>query len=631
MTNLTPETSHVPLNQLRFGHEADPPMNVRKQGREEDVDQLAASLAAIGLQQPLLIRRRDDGIFVRDGNRRLAALHRMRDAGTIAADVPVFCAESEGNDREIGLAANIERLPLHEIDQYEAFADLAAGGMTDKDISGRFGIEKKHVRRILALGRLSPAVREAWRSGEFDRGGGYGQGPDEVAKAFTLGQTHADQDRVLEKLRKSKQLYVHQVRTELGAGDRNAEQLMQFVGAKAYKAAGGAMVEDLFGKNHAIADTALLARLAADKMQSKCAELLDEGWGWASAETDLPNGARWSWQSVRGGVPTPDERQKIDELQRKIDALDADDEETDAEADRLQDEINAIEKAIEERGISAEDKARAGCIVSISYNGTLEVKTGVLKPEAKKAAAAPGSDGKAKDEGPTISDALARDLSTAMTKAAREAIQSDGKLALAALLAGFAAKYHDGNVPVRVSTSGLLPASGGEAYDVAFDRYRAMSIDELLVVAGGVAGMAMNLLRNFASDIPMKAAGVATLLNAIDPPTMNAALVRNFDAEDFFKRASAAVATAALREIFPAAPATLPKKKPELAAMAAIAAAENRWLPPEMRTAHYDGPGSKKAAPAEIPKTPARRAMEAEVEAANAADAPPAKKPRKAA
>lgn len=599
---LTPNVVYLTLDELRFGHEADPPINVRKQGREEDIDQLFASITAIGLQQPLLVTRRQDGNYVRDGNRRLSALRRLRDAGTITGESLIFCAESAGNDREISLAANIERLPLHEIDQYEAFADLAAGGMTDKDISGRFGIEKKHVRRILALGRLSPAVREAWRSGEF------GPRADDTAKAFTLGPTHEDQDRVLADLRQKKNLWAHYVREAFGAGERNAQQLMQFVGAKDYKAAGGAMVEDLFGKNHAIADPALLARLAADKVQSKCAELLEDGWGWASPETDLPQGAGWSWQSLRGGVPSADEKAKLDDLARQM--AEADDEEADDALDRLQAEIDALEKAVEERGISAEDKARAGCIVSISYRGDLEVKTGVLKPEARKAVAAPGPDGKPKEDGPTISDALARDLSTAMTKAAREAIQSDGKLALAALLAGFAARSGDYGVPVKVDHSGLMPKTDRENYDTAFERYRAMTVDELLVVAAGVAGMAMNLLRNYAKDIPMKAAGVATLLNAIDPATMNAALVRNFDAEDFFKRASAAVAMAAWVEMGGLASDMNLKKAPAIKAAAAEKAKATGWLPPELRTAHYDGPGSKKAEPAEEPpaKKPRKKA-----------------------
>jgi hypothetical protein len=64
----------IPLDQLKFGHEADPPINARKAGRDDDVAELAASIDNHGLGQALNVRDIKGQIYVADGNRRLAAI-----------------------------------------------------------------------------------------------------------------------------------------------------------------------------------------------------------------------------------------------------------------------------------------------------------------------------------------------------------------------------------------------------------------------------------------------------------------------------------------------------------------------------------------------------------------------------
>lgn len=546
MTDLAPKTVTYPLSRLRFGHEANPPINVRKEGRDEALPPLAASLLAHGLRQALDVREIGGEIFVRDGNRRLAAMRLLVDRGDISADIEVACTPTEGNDIELGLAPNIERAPLHDIDQYEAFAQLADGGMPEKDIAGRFGVELKHVKRILALGRLSPDVRAAWRSGEID---------EESAKAFTLGVTHEDQDRVLKKLRKDRQLYRWSIRQALGGGNGDANQLLKLVGKKAE-------------------------------------ELTKDGWGWAAPADDVPNEARWSWRTIQPGegAETEEETAKLAELRTKLDELenapqsDDQDKERELEAaiEELETAIDAIERAIEARGYTPEAKASAGCIVSISYNGTLDVAFGKVKPGGKASA----DKGPSAKKGPKLSTSLLADLSRAMTTAAAEAIGSETHIALAALLAGFGISDRHA-APVRVSHEGLFGQGNyedRETYAARFDRYRAMSAEDLLKAAAGVVSQTLNL--HVADRAPLKDAGVAGLLNAIDGEAMNEALVRAFDPADYFKRAPMAFAQAALKEM-PGKTATIPRKKADVAKLAAEEASKQGWLPAEMRTAHY--------------------------------------------
>jgi ParB family chromosome partitioning protein len=67
---------------------------------------------------------------------------------------------------------------------------------------------EKQVRQALALGRLSPKIRQAWREGTIKA---------DVAKAFTLGLDHKTQDKAFDKLAKGGTIFESYVKKELGA------------------------------------------------------------------------------------------------------------------------------------------------------------------------------------------------------------------------------------------------------------------------------------------------------------------------------------------------------------------------------------------------------------------------------
>jgi len=62
---------HIPLDQLTISK-----LNVRKHGPKA-IDSMAASIRAIGLLQPLVVRRNDDGFEVVAGERRFKALEKI--------------------------------------------------------------------------------------------------------------------------------------------------------------------------------------------------------------------------------------------------------------------------------------------------------------------------------------------------------------------------------------------------------------------------------------------------------------------------------------------------------------------------------------------------------------------------
>ncbi len=153
---------HINIDKLSVS-----PLNVRKQGAK-DCDDLIASIRALGVLQPLLVRALEDGFEVIAGQRRLNACRIIAEDCDID---PLPCLiMTEGDDAaaiEASLAENIERLPMDEVDQYKAFAKLIKEGREPTDIAATFGITERMVSQRLALGRLHPPILNAYRKDEL--------------------------------------------------------------------------------------------------------------------------------------------------------------------------------------------------------------------------------------------------------------------------------------------------------------------------------------------------------------------------------------------------------------------------------------------------------------------------------
>jgi ParB family chromosome partitioning protein len=541
------DVREIPLDQLHFGHEASIPINARKVGRDVEIDSLAASLLAHGLGQPLNVRELDGLVYVVDGNRRLAALYLNRDAGSIPADHHVACNfDFNGYSDELSLALNFQRVAMHPADEYEKFQELHALGIAPDQIGHRFGIEPKRVRRILALGSLSPMILDAWRNEQL------GDRADEAVRAFTMAPSLEEQERVFKKLSKSSQLWSHAVHQELGlTGTRETSNQLKFVGVAAYKKAGGAIIEDLFGENHHVADPGLVKRLWDEKLAAKLAELKADGWAWVEMGSDLPYSWSYSWEKLKLNKSTA----------------------------------------------TAEDKARSGCVVSIDHSGDVDFTYGVVKPVASKPANAVG---KPVEKGPpTISDAVMQRLSVQLTKAAKDAIVATPAVALAAVIAGMSAYQMFGGMPVRLRAEGILKEPREqEPFEAVFARLLKLSTDELLAAVAAEACFTLDLSSHNSLAPPLGKASNSLLVESLDQEVLQDALRARFDAEDYFKTVPRSFTVAAIAEAINADEARKADKlkKGELVAFAVANVPKTGWLPVELRTASYAGPGAVKAA-----------------------------------
>jgi ParB family chromosome partitioning protein len=611
----------IPLNRLKFGQDDGAGINARVAGRQDGIAELAANLFAQGQIENLIVKDAGEGFYsVANGNRRLAAFHMIYDKDS---NQPINCTlhdVDEAKAFEYSLATAVTAKQLHPVDQYEAFARLEERGKTHEEIARQYGMTEKEVRQALALGRLSPKIRDAWRAGDIKA---------EAARAFTLGLDHKTQDKAFDKLKKEGYISEGYVKKELGAGaiDADVTQLLDVVGVDAYRAAGGVVTEDLFGTSHIISNEALLKQMARQILISKCEELQAAGWAWAEIDDDLPRGAQyWSQSEPKHLDYVDDEKSRMEAASEKLEALDESDlsyNEQEDIADRLTAEINQIKFAVRARSFEDKKKKQLGCIVDIE-NGRIVILCGVKKPDeaqlpsersadepAKQAKKATPSTPAEADEA-DISQALLHRLSVQLTTAAATALIQDEQLALSVLIAGVGCYSNCG---VKASISGL---GSREARGVlgAEDMKRALPLAQKLKPAERISlltQLAANALdfQHTSTDHNDPHDGAMTIVNAIDAKAFNAAARGAFDAKDYFAGVSKALSLKAIEEAMGPDIARQQGKngKPEIVAFAIANVPATGWLPLQLRAKGYDGPPVTKAKVVAAPaaKAPATR------------------------
>jgi ParB family chromosome partitioning protein len=114
------QPAEIPLNKLLAWNG-----NVRTTAMDEAIDELAASIAAVGLLQNLVVRKEPRGKFaVVAGRRRLLALSHLANQGSLKSSWPVPCqiVEEGANLTEISLSENVVRAAMHPADEFEAFS-----------------------------------------------------------------------------------------------------------------------------------------------------------------------------------------------------------------------------------------------------------------------------------------------------------------------------------------------------------------------------------------------------------------------------------------------------------------------------------------------------------------------------
>jgi ParB family chromosome partitioning protein len=157
------ETIDIPLEKLTI---AKGQVRLREVGK--DIDELANSIAKIGLLEPIIVAPTADGKFeIITGQRRFLAHQRLA-ASTIKASVldgPI----DETTAKVISLTENMVRRDLNTRDLIDACTELYKKYGTVRAVSEETGLPYNKVNEYVKYDRLIPELRSLYDSGEIKK------------------------------------------------------------------------------------------------------------------------------------------------------------------------------------------------------------------------------------------------------------------------------------------------------------------------------------------------------------------------------------------------------------------------------------------------------------------------------
>ncbi|WP_339758606.1 ParB/RepB/Spo0J family partition protein [uncultured Sulfitobacter sp.] len=452
----------IPFNKLLLSQS-----NVRHVKAGVSTEELAEDIARRTLLASLTVRPvldengAETGMFeIPAGGRRFRALELLVKQKRLNRTAPVPCIiRTDGLAEEDSLAENIQRAPLHPLDQFRAFQAMREKGKSEEEIAAAFFVSAGIVKQRLKLAAIAPALLEAYAEEDLTL---------DQLMAFTVNPDHERQEQVWEALQRHYSKQPYEIRRMLTEGAvRASDRRAQYVGLDAYVDAGGAILRDLFQTDDGgwLQDAGLLDLMVTEKLHEDAEAIQAEGWHWVEVDTDFPYGHTYGMRRIHGEAePMSDEEETTyDALKAEFDQLEADH----ADADELPDEVDArlgeIETAMEtlqDRPVRFEEDelAIAGAFVSIDSSGRLRVERGYVRPEDEPAlpsedqpdagtadadvddadidleAEAP-HDAEDEDDGiKPLSDRLVTELTAHRTLALRDALAGDPHIAFVAAL-----------------------------------------------------------------------------------------------------------------------------------------------------------------------------------------------------
>lgn len=163
---LLPESGlqEIPVERIRPN-----PLQPRQTFGEDELDELARSIRAHGVLQPVVVSRQvEEGAYqLIVGERRWRA---ARQAGL--ATVPALIRPTGSREAlEVALVENLQRVSLSPLETAEAYAALMSEfGNTQEQVAARVGKSRSAVANTLRLLNLVDAVKEALAAGTISEG-----------------------------------------------------------------------------------------------------------------------------------------------------------------------------------------------------------------------------------------------------------------------------------------------------------------------------------------------------------------------------------------------------------------------------------------------------------------------------
>jgi len=153
----------VPLRDIKPN-----PHQPRREFNRGDLEELASSIRAKGVIQPLVVNRSGTGYQLIAGERRLRAAEQ---AGLKTVPVRVIEIDGEVDMLELSLIENLQRNDLNPVELAEGYRKLQQNwGLTQELIARRVGKERATVANTLRLLELPELILDSIRKGEISMG-----------------------------------------------------------------------------------------------------------------------------------------------------------------------------------------------------------------------------------------------------------------------------------------------------------------------------------------------------------------------------------------------------------------------------------------------------------------------------
>ena len=182
----------IPFNKLVLSQ-----ANVRRIKAGVSIEELAEDIARRTLLQSLTFRPvlddsgAETGTFeIPAGGRRYRALELLVKQKRLGRTTPIPCiVRTDGLAEEDSLAENVQRAPLHPLDQFRAFQrSLREKGRSEEEIAATFFVSVQVVKQRLKLAAVSPNLLDVYAED--------GMTLDQLM-TFTVNPNHERQEQVL--------------------------------------------------------------------------------------------------------------------------------------------------------------------------------------------------------------------------------------------------------------------------------------------------------------------------------------------------------------------------------------------------------------------------------------------------
>ena len=152
----------IPLNDIKPN-----PNQPRKRFAEKEIEELARTLKTVGLIEPVVVRKQDDGFQLISGERRWRAAR-------IAGFKKIPAVLKQVNDLqalEMGIIENIQREELNPVEEARAYSYwMEQTGQKASDLANKVGKDRTTITNLVRLLKLPEPLLARVESGEITPG-----------------------------------------------------------------------------------------------------------------------------------------------------------------------------------------------------------------------------------------------------------------------------------------------------------------------------------------------------------------------------------------------------------------------------------------------------------------------------